>query len=615
MNLRIFSIFASFALVAAADESDRMPQFHKLSNGLRICAIPRSESRQVEVQTWFRVGSSYDPPTLPGLTDAVRVLLQDAFDRAEQSRPRVTARLETQRDAVMLLTPPVAIAESPETGPRNQGQVLAALRIVLLAHAESFRRPQHSKDAFQKFKPPHDDAVPRVESQLLDAMFPGHPYRFAPNSWGDRRNFSDKDVIAQHYDRWFAPTNATVFVVGPLEPERVFAIAKETLGAIEWRDTPQRAAFDPPPDEACFLPTDLKIDARLTYCWLTPGRNWLDNFAIDVLFEHLMRAPDGPLRKKLDAARLDDSKWARDDWKHAGIVALGASVGVPPETAQSRNDMARQFATIVAEELGNAAQTPLAVESLIWARKRVIQNLLLRRTTSSHRLRRMAEWEMLGGDILLFDWELPRVEHITAADVMMAATALSESRRVVRTSAIPDTAGWKRLATSLSTSKPVEMGNAAWLPIDRSGVDDGLFSWPEGVEPTPPDELWHNLKVRFRKCPDLEMVLIEVPPEVNPLGPCATIQHWSLKEDKWNRMLDDRGILAWQMQCDQRAGARGSWGLAARKEDFATAFEILLRQNKERNDPEKWEAPLSIHGDLDWPETLKIARRIAAECQ
>lgn len=621
MKLRVLAILLTLAASATADESERLPQFQKLSNGLRICAIPRPDALVIDMQTWFRVGSSYDPPTLPGLTDAVRILLQNEIDPLDPSgnlHRTVDTYVETTRDAVVLTAPQIVISGESKSNGQGTDEAILRLRNAFQKHALAFHQPKYSSAPFDKLRQlqDHGYGAPLVETQLLESLFDGHPYRYAPQFWGDCRSISDKDAIAQHHQRWFAPTNATVFVSGPLMSERVFAIAKEAFGGIEWRDTPQRAAFDPPPDETLFVPAAGPKESNLIYCWLTPGRNWLDNFAIDVLFEHLVRVSVGPLRRKLDLEKLHNVQWAREDWKHAGILSLGVDSlkSLEKSPAAERRQIVQRFAAVVAEELGKAAQTPLDPESLIWARNKVVLDTLIRRASSADRLRRMAEWEMLGGDILLSDWEIPKIEHITAADVMMAATALSESRRVIRSPEMPADAGWRRVATSQPTSQPIEMGFAAWLPVERGWPGLESSSWPDAIPANPPDGLAANLRLQYQKCPDAELVWLETQPnEERRRCGCHTLQKARLESEKWNKLADDRGVLVWRVQCMHRAQYPTSCGLVARRGDFAAAFEILLRQNKERREPDKWELPIIIRGDLDWPETLKTARRIAAE--
>ena len=66
---------------SAAAET-QIPRFEKLSSGLRLCVIEDHALPLVSVQLWFKVGSSFDPPTqrftrvrLPSADAAVRQIL------------------------------------------------------------------------------------------------------------------------------------------------------------------------------------------------------------------------------------------------------------------------------------------------------------------------------------------------------------------------------------------------------------------------------------------------------------------------------------------------------------------------------------------------------------
>ncbi len=83
--------------------------------------------------------------------------------------------------------------------------------------------------------------------QLMATALRAHPYRTPTVGWmNDLQNMSAED--ARHfYERWYAPNNATLVVVGDVSHEEVFKLAQEHFGPLKSRPLPPRKPQDEPP--------------------------------------------------------------------------------------------------------------------------------------------------------------------------------------------------------------------------------------------------------------------------------------------------------------------------------------------------------------------------------
>src|SRR3546814_7414816 len=58
------------------------------------------------------------------------------------------------------------------------------------------------------------------------------------------------EVAIRFYDKWYAPNNAVLIVVGDVDPQRVRALAEKYYGVIPTKDIPERQRVAEPPQNA-----------------------------------------------------------------------------------------------------------------------------------------------------------------------------------------------------------------------------------------------------------------------------------------------------------------------------------------------------------------------------
>jgi len=128
---------------------------------------------------------------------------------------------------------------------------------------------------------------------LLATAFAAHPYKWPTIGWmQDLQNMSWEDAQSW-YRRWYAPGNATVIVVGDVEPQQVLALARRYYGVLPRRTIPGRKALAEPAQRGPKRVT-LKAAAELPYVRLgykvpalrDPANDW-EPFAISLIAEAL----------------------------------------------------------------------------------------------------------------------------------------------------------------------------------------------------------------------------------------------------------------------------------------------------------------------------------------
>jgi zinc protease len=85
-----------------------------------------------------------------------------------------------------------------------------------------------------------------VYEQMMATALTAHPYRRPIIGWmNDLENMRVED-LREFYQRWYAPNNATLVVVGDVVPADVLALAGKYFGGIPARDLPPRKPQEEP---------------------------------------------------------------------------------------------------------------------------------------------------------------------------------------------------------------------------------------------------------------------------------------------------------------------------------------------------------------------------------
>ena len=309
-NLRLRSVFTVLFLLvtsclssgAAAAAATTNVAEGELPNGLRMLVKSDHRAPVVVVMVWYRVGSVDETS---GTTGVAHVLEHMMFKGTKAVPAGEYSRIIAEaggRDN--------AFTSRDYTGyfqTLHKSQLGLALRL----EADRMVNALFAPDEFAKEirvvmeeRRWRTDDRPRalVYEQLNAAAFKAHPYRNPVIGWmSDLEALKAEDAKA-FYQRWYAPNNATLVVVGDVTSEEVFKLARQYFGPLQHKDLPQRRITEEPPQLG---PQDLTVraPAELPYVLMAfkapvlrdPDKDW-EPYALEVLAAVL----DGN-----DAARLN----------------------------------------------------------------------------------------------------------------------------------------------------------------------------------------------------------------------------------------------------------------------------------------------------------------------
>jgi zinc protease len=283
-------VFAALALAPAAQAE---PREFTLANGLRLIVKEDHRAPTVVQQVWYRAGSMDESP---GTTGVAHVLEHMMFKGTRRIGPEEFSRLVAEaggRDNAFTSTDYTVYHEQVHRDRLPFVMRLEADRMANLAiRPEEFAR--EIKVVMEERRLSTEDQ-PRalLDENLLATAFSAHPYKWPTIGWmQDLQNMDWKDASAW-YRSWYAPNNATVVVVGDVDPGQVAAWARRYYGPLARRAMPPRKPQSEPAQRG-MRRVVLKASAELPYVRFgykapalrDPANDW-EPFAIAVLVKVL----------------------------------------------------------------------------------------------------------------------------------------------------------------------------------------------------------------------------------------------------------------------------------------------------------------------------------------
>ncbi|SET55668.1 zinc protease [Nitrosospira multiformis] len=219
------SLFSSTALASTHEFT--------LGNGLRLIVKEDHRSPVVISQIWYKAGSIDE---VNGRTGVAHVLEHMMFKGTKKVPGGEFSRL-------------IAAAGGRENAFTGQDytayfQQLHKSRLPLAMELESDRmrnlvltEEEFSKEIKvvmeERRLRTDDQARALVHETLMATSYQSHPYRHPVIGWmNDLQNMTVEDA-RQWYERWYAPNNAVLVVVGDVDPRQTFNLARKYYGQIK----------------------------------------------------------------------------------------------------------------------------------------------------------------------------------------------------------------------------------------------------------------------------------------------------------------------------------------------------------------------------------------------
>jgi zinc protease len=287
--LKTLLLVLLLSLTGAASAMPSATHEFTLDNGLKILVREDHRAPVVVSQIWYKVGSSYEPSGMTGISHVLEHMMfkgtpnlgsgefsrliaaqggeENAFtsrdytayfQKLEKERLEISFRLEADRMRHLSL-----------------GVEDFAKEIQVVAEERRLRT--------------EDSPEGLTYEQFNAAGFVTSPYRHPIIGWmNDIQSLRVQDLRAW-YERWYAPNNAVLVVVGDVDPQQVLTLAKTHFGPLPPGDV-QAAKYTPEIPQRGERRIAVKAPAKLPYLMLgyktptlaTAAQDW-EPYALEVL--------------------------------------------------------------------------------------------------------------------------------------------------------------------------------------------------------------------------------------------------------------------------------------------------------------------------------------------
>ncbi|MCF6764848.1 insulinase family protein [Thiotrichales bacterium 19S3-7] len=229
--LTMSSSYAESAKEISLPESNPIYEY-TLDNGLKIIIKPDHRAPVVLSQIWYRVGSTYEPNGITGISHMLEHMM---FKGTKQFKPGdIDQLVEENGGQQNAFTSYDYTAYYQYWGKDN-------LKLSFEIESDRMHQLQLEQHLFDKEKQVVlEERNMRTEDNPIGYAFERHmaaanlsnPRHHPIIGWrGDIEQYQ-LDDLNQWYKQWYAPNNATLVVVGDVDPKAVYEEAKHYFNAI-----------------------------------------------------------------------------------------------------------------------------------------------------------------------------------------------------------------------------------------------------------------------------------------------------------------------------------------------------------------------------------------------
>jgi zinc protease len=228
-RLGCLMLAAPFAVQAAPP---KVSEF-KLDNGLKILVQEDHRAPVAVSQVWYKVGASYEHDGITGLSHMLEHMM---FKGTEKHPPGEFSRIISANGG----------SENAFTGQDYTAyfQTLEKSRLKVSFELEADRM-RNLKILPAEFDKEHQvvleerrlrtDDQPRAKlAEQFDALaYSNGPYKNPVIGWPDDVAGLTVADLTEWYRQWYAPNNATLVVVGDVDPQEVYQLARKFFGPLK----------------------------------------------------------------------------------------------------------------------------------------------------------------------------------------------------------------------------------------------------------------------------------------------------------------------------------------------------------------------------------------------
>ena len=407
-----------FTIAAAAAQTHE----HKLGNGLRVIVKEDHRAPTAVAMVWYKAGSMDE---FNGTTGVAHVLEHMMFKgTATVPSGEYSALIAAAGGRENAFTARDMTAYHVQV---HKSQLALAFRLEadrmanLVLSREEFAK--EIKVVMEERRLRTEDQAPAlVYEQLMATALDSHPYRTPVIGWMSDLEHMQVEDAHDWYQRWYAPNNALVVVVGDVDPQQVFALADRYFGPLKPKALPERKPQDEPAQRGVRRVT-VKAPAELPYLLMgyrvpvlrDPQQDW-EPYALEMLAGVL----DGHEAARLNSSLVRGEKIANavdagyeSTQRGPGMFLMSAVPNPSRTVADLEQALRRELAKIVADGVSD--------DELKRVKAQVVATQVFQRDSMVFQARQIGSLEITGYSHKTIELMIRKLREVTAAQVQEVA--------------------------------------------------------------------------------------------------------------------------------------------------------------------------------------------------
>ncbi|MBF0255086.1 MAG: insulinase family protein [Gammaproteobacteria bacterium] len=421
--LRHLPLLALLALPLAVQALETPPvREHKLANGMKLIVKEDRRAPIAVTQVWYRVGSSYEPNGITGISHALEHMM---FKGTEKYGPNQFSELIAEQGG----------SENAFTGRDYTAyfQTLASdrLEIAFELEADRMRNLTLDKDEFAKeIKVVQEERRLRTEDKpkaftfekFSATAFRVSPYRNPVIGWMSDLEAMQIDNLRDWYQRWYAPNNAILVVVGDVDPDQIIAMAEKHFGPLQPSEvTPLKPQLEPA--QAGEMRLKVKAPAKEPYLLMgfkTPvlsqaEEEW-EPYALEMLQAVLDGGSSARIQKELVRGREIAVSASADYSAFSRLPEMLSLDGIP-----AKGHSIAELEQALLAEVEKLKQAPISAREMERVRNQLLAAKVYERDSVFYQAMQIGMLETIGLDWRLAENYVERMRQVTPEQVQAVA--------------------------------------------------------------------------------------------------------------------------------------------------------------------------------------------------
>lgn len=413
-GLLIINLLISFPALAN-------PHEYILDNGLKLIVKQDHRSPVVVTQIWYKAGSIDEVNGVTGVAHVLEHMMFKGTEKVPNGEFSKRIAAAGGRENAFTSYDYTAYYQQLHKNHLPMAMELEADRMRnLVLTGEEFAKEINVVMEERRLRT-DDQARSLLYEKMMAMAYQSHPYKNPVIGWmSDLENMHVNDA-QEWYDRWYAPNNAILVVVGDVDAEEVFQLAKKNYGTIPARPllpiSDRKPQTEPP--QAGTKRITVKAPAELPYLIMGYHAPAIKDVTADwepYALEILEGVLDGHASARLNKSLVRESQIANSANAGYSATARGPSIfflSAVPRAGKTVDELEQALRS----EMGKIIKDGVTEQELARVKAQVVAGHVYQRDSTFSQAMQLGRLESTGLSYRDTDTILEKLKAVTAAQV------------------------------------------------------------------------------------------------------------------------------------------------------------------------------------------------------